>query len=75
MNNYDKIIEIASRKSLFYPAAEVYPNSPAGFWDFGPVGQSIRRKIVDLWRHELLQKENMLEIHGSQILPSCYTSE
>lgn len=66
---YDKIIELASRKSLFYPAAEIYPGSPSGFWDFGPIGQAIRRKIVEMWRHELVQKENMLEIHGSQILP------
>lgn len=67
---YDKILELASRRSLFYPAAEIYPNSPAGFWDFGPIGNSIRRKVVDFWRHEFVQKENMLEIHGSQILPA-----
>jgi glycyl-tRNA synthetase len=69
-NKYDKILELASRKSIFYPAAEIYPNSPSGFWDFGPVGQAIRRKIIDFWRYELVQKENMLEIHGSQILPA-----
>lgn len=69
-SNYEKIMELASRKSLFYPSAEIYPNSPAGFWDFGPFGQAIRRKVVDFWRHEFLQKENMLEIHGSQILPA-----
>jgi len=69
-SSYEKILEIASRKSIFYPAAEIYPNSPSGFWDFGPVGQAIRRKIVGFWRHELVQKENMLEIHGSQILPA-----
>jgi glycyl-tRNA synthetase len=69
-SKYDKLLELASRKSMFYPAAEIYPNSPSGFWDFGPVGQAIRRKIVDFWRHELCQKENMLEIHGSQILPA-----
>ena len=67
---YNQLMELASRKSIFYPAAEIYPNSPAGFWDFGPVGQAIRRKIIDFWRHELLQKENMLEINGSQILPA-----
>jgi glycyl-tRNA synthetase len=67
---YNKIMEIASRKSLFYPAAEIYPTSPAGFWDFGPIGQSIKRKIVEFWRHEFVQKENMLEIQGSQILPA-----
>ena len=67
---YEKLIELASRKSLFYPAAEIYPNSPAGFWDFGPIGQAVRRKIVEFWRHEFVQKENMLEIHGAQILPA-----
>jgi|SRR3989344_2567639 len=69
-NKYDVIMELASRKSLFYPAAEIYPNSPAGFWDFGPFGQAIRRKLIDFWRHELVGKEGMLEIHGSQILPA-----
>ncbi|MFH0936258.1 MAG: glycine--tRNA ligase [Candidatus Woesearchaeota archaeon] len=70
MSTYDKIMELASRKSLFYQAAEIYPNSPAGFWDFGPIGSAIRRKIIEVWRKELLQKEDMLEIYGSQILPA-----
>lgn len=69
-NNYEKVIELASKKSIFYPSAEIYPNSPAGFWDFGPAGQAIRRKIIEFWRKELVQKENMLEITGSQILPA-----
>ncbi len=69
-SKYEKLLELASRKSIFYPAAEIYPNSPAGFWDFGPIGQAIRRKIVDFWRHEFVNRENMLEIHGSQILPA-----
>src|SRR3989304_4388329 len=67
---YEKLVELASKKSIFYPAAEIYPNSPAGFWDFGPVGQAIRRKVIDFWRHEFVQKENMMEINGSQILPA-----
>ena len=69
-NDYEKLIELASRRSIFYQSAEIYPNSPAGFWDFGPIGKSIQRKIIDYWRHELVNKENMLEIYGSQILPS-----
>ncbi len=67
--NYDGLMEFASRRSLFYPSAEIYPNSPAGFWDFGPIGHAIRRKIIEIWRKEFVQKEDMLEIHGSQILP------
>ena len=67
--NYDRLMELASRKGLFYPAAEIYPNSPRGFWDFGPAGHAIRKKIIEFWRKELVNKENMLEIYGSQILP------
>lgn len=60
---------LALRKSLFFPAAEIYSNAPSGFYDFGPHGCAIRRKIVELWRKELVQKEGFLEISGSQILP------
>lgn len=67
--SYEKITELASRKSLFYPAAEIYPNNPAGFWDFGPIGASIKRKIIELWRKEFVQKEDMFEISGAQLLP------
>jgi glycyl-tRNA synthetase len=70
-NKYEKLIELANKKSIFYPASEIYQNSPAGFFDFGPIGQAVRRKIIDFWRHELVQKENMLEIHGAQILPQA----
>ncbi len=66
---YEEIIDLALRKSLFYPSAEIYSSSPAGFWNFGPYGSSIRRKIIEFWRKELVQKENMLEIYGSQIMP------
>ena len=69
-NKYDLLMDIVSRRSIFYPSAEIYPNSPAGFWDYGPIGQSIRRKIVEFWRKELVQRENMLEVDGAQILPA-----
>jgi len=68
-NKYEKLMELASKKSLFYPAAEIYPNSPAGFWDFGPIGNSIKRKVIEFWRKEFVEMDNMLEIGGSQILP------
>ncbi len=70
MSKYDEIMEWASRRSIFYPCCEIY-NGPAGFWNFGPYGEAIRRKIIELWRKELVQKENMLEIYGSQIMPEA----
>ncbi len=67
----EEIINLALRRGLFYPAAEIYPNSPSGFWDFGPDGETIRRKIVEFWRNELVEKEHFVEIYGAQILPEA----
>jgi glycyl-tRNA synthetase len=69
MSKYEEIIEWASRRSVFYPSAEIYANAPAGLWNFGPYGEAIRRKIIEFWRKELVQKENMLEVYGAQIMP------
>lgn len=60
---------LALRRSLFFPTAEIYAGAPSGFYDYGPYGCSIRRKILDLWRKELIQKEGFVEIYGRQILP------
>jgi len=65
----EEITNLALRRALFFPSAEIYPSAPSGFWEFGPVGNAIRRKIVDFWRKELVEKEGMMEIDGAQILP------
>ena len=66
---YDDIINLAQRRSLFYPASEIYENAPAGFYDYGPYGATIKRKIVELWRKELVQKEEFIEIDGAITMP------
>jgi len=65
----DDTINLASRRALFYPAAEIYASAPSGFWDFGPDGETLRRKIIDFWRRELVEREGFVEIYGCQILP------
>src|SRR3989344_7647133 len=67
----EELVNLALRRSMFYPAAEVYAGAPSGFWEFGPIGEKVRRKIIDLWRKELVEKEGFLEIFGSQILPEA----
>ncbi|MDO8647334.1 MAG: glycine--tRNA ligase [Candidatus Diapherotrites archaeon] len=71
MADSEDITNIALRRSIFYPAAEIYSNSPSGFWEFGPVGEAIRRKIIEFWRKEFVQKEGFVEIYGAQILPEA----
>ena len=63
--------ELSLRRSIFFPTAEIYANSPSGFWEYGPVGSKIKRKVIDFWRKELAEKENALEISGSNLLPEA----
>ncbi len=69
MGTYEEVVNLALRRSLFYPSSEIYANAPAGFYDYGPYGATIRRKIVELWRKQLVQREEFLEIDGAVIMP------
>lgn len=63
------LINLALRRNIFYPCNEIYPNSPAGFYDYGPIGLKIKNNIIEFWRNELLNSFDALEIDGCQILP------
>ena len=67
----EEIANLALRRTIFFPSAEIYAGSPSGFWEFGPVGTAIRERIVALWRRQLVEKEGMLEISGAEILPEA----
>jgi glycyl-tRNA synthetase len=67
----EEINNLALRRALFFPSAEIYAAAPSGFWEFGPIGHSIKRKIVEAWRKQLVEREGMVEIGGSQILPEA----
>jgi len=68
-SKFDKITELAARRGFYFPAAEIYPDTPAGFWDYGPLGAALKRKITDVWRKMIVKRDEMLEIDGAQILP------
>jgi glycyl-tRNA synthetase len=70
MSKYEDVTNLALRRSIFFPASEIYPSAPKGMFDYGPYGASIKRKVIALWRKELVQKENFLEIDGAQIMPA-----
>jgi glycyl-tRNA synthetase len=66
----DALVDVAIRRSILIPSAEIY-GSPAGFFDYGPIGCAIKRKIENLWRNEMLVKEGFHEIETSMILPGA----
>ena len=66
---FDDVIRLAQQKGFFFRSADSYPNTPAGFWDYGPLGVSFRNKYVELWRRSIVKRDGMVEIDGAQILP------
>ena len=65
----EELQNLALRRQLFFPTAEIYASKPAGFWEFGPIGVRIRNNLINFWRKELVERERLLEISGSVILP------
>jgi glycyl-tRNA synthetase len=68
MSNYEFIMKLALEKGFYFPSCEIYADAPAGFWEYGSRGVSIKNKFIDLWRRELVRRDGMMEIDGSQIM-------
>jgi len=68
MNTYDQIIQLALERGFYFPSCEIYSDANAGFWEYGPNGLKIKNKFIELWRRELVRRDGMLEIDGSQIM-------
>ena len=65
-----RLMDVAIRRAILMPSAEIY-GSPAGFYDYGPVGCAIKRNLENLWRQEFLQKEGFVEIETSVVVPEA----
>src|SRR3990167_9314405 len=44
----DKIISLAKRRGFIFPSSEIY-GGINGFWDYGPLGVELKKKIKDFW--------------------------
>ena len=68
MSDYEEIMKLALERGFYFPSCEIYADAPAGFWEYGPNGVSIKNKFIDLWRREIVRHDGMVEIDGSQIM-------
>ena len=66
--NYDELMRLAFGRGFFVPSCEIYSDAPAGFWEYGPLGTIFRNRFIDLWRKEIVRRDQMIEIDGSQIM-------
>ena len=65
---YEEVMKLALERGFYFPSCEIYADSQAGFWEYGPSGVSLKNKFLELWRRELIRRDGMLEIDGSQIM-------
>lgn len=64
------VMEIALKRSIIIPSNELY--SPVGgFYDYGPVGKALKRKLEDYWRNFFLRRDGYFEIETVYILPEA----
>lgn len=66
--NYEEVTRLAFERGFFFPSSEIYAGAPAGFWEYGPLGAALKNRFVNLWRRELLRRDGIIEIDGSQIM-------
>ena len=65
---YESVIKLALERGFYFPSCEIYGDSQAGFWEYGPSGVGLKNKFLELWRRELVRRDEMIEIDGSQIM-------
>lgn len=69
--NYESVMKLALERGFYFPSSEVYGDAQAGFWEYGPSGVNLKNKFLELWRREMVRRDGMLEIDGSQIMSSA----
>lgn len=48
MSKLDDIVSLCKRRGFIFPGSDVYGGF-AGTWDFGPLGVTLKKKIMDAW--------------------------
>ncbi len=68
MDRHEKAMELALRRGFLWPSYEIY-GGVSGFYDYGPLGATLKKKIEDLWRRFYCVQEGFLEISSPTVGP------
>ncbi len=61
MDKYEKVFELAKRRGFLWNSFELYGGS-RGFYDYGPLGSTLKRRIEQTWREFYVILEGFMEI-------------
>ncbi|HPM41018.1 MAG TPA: glycine--tRNA ligase [bacterium] len=63
----EKLVSLCKRRGIIFQSSEIY-GGINGFWDFGPVGCELKRRIKDSWWKRMVQdREDVVGIDTSII--------
>ncbi len=66
MDKYEKVIELAKRRGFLWNSFELYGGA-AGFYDYAPLGSTLKRRIEQIWRELYVIHEGFMEIETPTI--------
>lgn len=64
----DDIVSLCKRRGFIYPGSDVY-GGLSGTWDYGPLGVTLKRKIMQLWwQHFVESRDDMYGIDAAILM-------
>ena len=68
MGKLEDIVSLCKRRGFIFPGSDVYGGF-AGTWDFGPLGVSLKKKIMDCWWEFFVEKrEDMYGVDAAILM-------
>jgi glycyl-tRNA synthetase len=64
----DDVMNIAKKRGFLWSSFEIY-SGVAGFFDYGPLGGTLKNKIMNKWREYYVVGEGYYEIESPTIMP------
>ncbi len=68
MEKNERVLELALRRGFLWPSYEIYGGT-SGFYDYGPLGALLKRKIEEEWRRMYCVGQGFLEISTPTVSP------
>ncbi|ADL58017.1 glycyl-tRNA synthetase [Methanothermobacter marburgensis str. Marburg] len=68
MLNHEKTMTVARKRGFLWSSFEIY-SGVAGFVDYGPLGATLKNKIMNRWREFYVVREGFYEIESPTIMP------
>ncbi len=65
-DKYEQVLELAKRRGFVWNSFELYGGT-AGFYDYGPLGAMLKRRIENIWRDIFVINEGYYEIESPTI--------